>query len=227
MASPILLRRWWRSLEMVFAGDTVKFMSVPTRTVAEALLEEASRMNPGPWVSHVRHVADAAERIARAAGMDAGRAFILGLMHDIGRREGVNNLRHLPDGYRFMLALGYEDAARVCITHAYPINDADMYIGEWDLNLNDAQLLRDVLTHTEFDDEDRLIQLCDALALPSGFCLLEKRFVDVSIRYGTPEFVPRKWQATLEIQKRFEARIGASLYTLLPGVVENTFGFPS
>ena len=31
-----------------------------------------------------------------------------------------------------------------------------------------------------YDDYDRLVQLCDALALPSGFCLLEKRFVDGS-----------------------------------------------
>lgn len=36
-----------------------------------------------------------------------------------------------------------------------------------------------------YDDYDYLVQLCDALALPTGFCLLEKRFVDVAIRYGT------------------------------------------
>ena len=125
----------------------------------------------------------------------------------------------------FMQSHGYANAARVCITHAYPIQNADLYIGAWDLEETDAKLLRDVLAHCEYDDEDHLIQLCDALALPSGFCLLEKRFVDVSLRHGTPEFIPRKWQATLEIQKRFEARIGASLYTLLPGVIENTFGF--
>jgi HD domain len=198
-------------------------MFVPTRAVAEALLEEASHMNPGPWVSHVRHVADAAQRIAQAAGMDAERAFVLGLTHDIGRREGVNNLRHLTDGYRFMRGLGYEDAARVCITHAYPINDTEMYIGKWDLSGEDAELLRDVLARTTFNDEDRLIQLCDALALPDGFCLLEKRFVDIGIRYGTPEFVQRKWRATLDIKDDFEVRIGISIYTLLPGIVENTF----
>lgn len=32
-----------------------------------------------------------------------------------------------------------------------------------------------------YDDYDRLVQLCDSLALPSGFCLLEKRFVDVAL----------------------------------------------
>ena len=201
-------------------------MSVPTRAIAEALLEEASRMNPGPWVSHVRHVADAAGRIAQAAGMDAERAFALGLTHDIGRRSGVTNLRHMTDGYHLMQELGYTDAARVCITHSYPINDADMYFGEWDLNLEDAALLRNVLANTEFNDEDRLIQLCDALALPSGYCLLEKRLVEVALRHGTPEFLSRKWRATLDIKDYFETRMNASIYTLLPGVVENTFGFP-
>ena len=124
-----------------------------------------------------------------------------------------------------MQSHGYADAGRICITHAYQIQNADLYFGSWDLNESDAKLLRDVLARTEYNDEDYLIQLCDALALPSGFCLLEKRFVDVTLRYGTPEFLPKKWQATLEIQKRFETRIGASLYTLLPGVIENTFGF--
>ncbi len=200
-------------------------VSIPSLTTATVFLEEASRLNPGPWVSHVRFVADAAERIARAAGMNAERAYVLGLLHDIGRREGVNNLRHLTDGYRFMRGHGFEDAARVCITHAYPIKDASLFIGPWDLEAADGALLCDVLASTAYNDEDELIQLCDALALPSGFCLLEKRFVDVSLRYGTPEFIPRKWRATLEIQKRFETRIGASLYTLLPGVIENTFGF--
>ena len=69
----------------------------------------------------------------------------------------------------FMQSHGYANAARVCITHAYPIQNADLYIGAWDLEETDAKLLREVLAHCEYDDEDHLIQLCDALALPSGF----------------------------------------------------------
>ena len=38
---------------------------------------------------------------------------------------------------------------------------------------------------------DRLVQLCDALCLPAGFCLMEKRPVDVAVRYGVhPHTVP-------------------------------------
>jgi hypothetical protein len=34
-----------------------------------------------------------------------------------------------------------------------------------------------------------------------------------------------KWQATFEIQCRFESQIGCSIYKLLPGIAQNTFGF--
>ena len=50
-----------------------------------------------------------------------------------------------------------------------------------------------------YDDYDRLVQLCDSLALPSGFCLLEKRFVDVALRYGTPPVMAERWRRILEI----------------------------
>ena len=77
----------------------------------------------------------------------------------------------------------------------------------------------------EFDEYDRLIQLCDAVALPSGFCLVEKRLMDVAFRYGVNEISVPRWKAYLEIQKEFEGVIGHSIYKVLDGVVENTFGF--
>ena len=73
-----------------------------------------------------------------------------------------------------------------------------------------------------YDDYDRLVQLCDSLALPTGFCLLEKRFVDVTIRYGVHPATIDRWKRILEIKALFEAQIGCSVYTLLPGVVENS-----
>ena len=74
-----------------------------------------------------------------------------------------------------------------------------------------------------YDDYDRLVQLCDALAMPSGFCLLEKRFVDVTMRYGVHPATIDRWKKILEIKERFEDQIGCSIYALLPGVMENSF----
>ena len=52
----------------------------------------------------------------------------------------------------------------------------------------------------EYDDYDRLIQLCDSLANASGFCLMEKRMLDVRLRYGIDEYALRKWRTTFDIK---------------------------
>jgi hypothetical protein len=86
------------------------------------------------------------------------------------------------------------------------------------------QFIGRYLAEVEYDDYDRLIQLCDALTMASGFVLMEKRLMDVALRYGINEHTVPKWQAFFAIQAQFEKVIGCSIYTLLPGVVENTFG---
>ena len=88
---------------------------------------------------------------------------------------------------------------------------------------DDYQFMDNFIKNAIYDDYDRLVQLCDALALPTGFCLLEKRFVDVAIRYGTPPVTVERWKKILEIKDLFETRINRSIYELLPGVIENSF----
>ncbi|WP_141508856.1 hypothetical protein [Candidatus Chloroploca asiatica] len=85
-------------------------------------------------------------------------------------------------------------------------------------------IVKTYLENIIYDDYDRLLQLCDALALPEGFCLLEKRFVDVALRHGVHETLPDRWRATMQLQAHFEALLGGSLYSYLPGVVRTTFG---
>jgi hypothetical protein len=200
-------------------------MKIPTRAQAEALMKEAQRKNPGAWVEHSRYVARAAEAIAaHHPALDPEAAFILGYLHDIGRRAGVSGMRHVMDGYTFLIKKGFNDAARICLTHSYPTKRAHSVLVKWDGPEAQLEFIRDYLARIEFDDYDKLIQLCDALALPTGFCLMEKRLVDVALRYGTNEYSVPRWKAYLSLQKEFEKAIGSSIYKLLPGVVENTFG---
>lgn len=200
--------------------------SIPTRNQALALLENAARRNPGPWVQHSLNVAQAAERIAAAhPHLDPDTAYILGCLHDIGRREGVTDLRHVLDGYQYLTALGYADAARICLTHSFAVQDLRSFSGQWDCNEEQLAVLRRDLAAVVYDDYDRLIQLCDALGSAEGFWLIEKRIVDVALRHGLNDFSVRKWQAVLDLEKAFSAAVGQSVYALLPGVVETTFGF--
>lgn len=204
-------------------------MTLPTRDGAEALLDEASRLNPGPWVQHSLYVAQAAQRIAEHhPSLDLQRAYILGCLHDIGRRAGITGMRHVIDGYAYLTELGFDDAARICLTHSFPYKNPQAVFGEWDCTLEELEMVSRYLERIEYDHYDRLLQLCDSLALPTGFCLIEKRLVDVLLRYGrhgVSDWVVLKWQATFDIQRQFEAEIGCSIYALLPGVVETTFGF--
>lgn len=199
-------------------------MNIPTLVQAHELLDEAHSRNPGPWASHSRFVAEAARRIAeRAGGMDWLAAEVLGLLHDIGRRAGVTGVRHVLDGYRYLSGLGYDDAARIAMTHSFPLLNIGEVFGEWDTTDDELRFVEAYLVSVQLDDYDRLIQLCDAIAMADGFVLMEKRMLDVALRYGTNAHTASKWRKKFEIKALFENRMGCSIYEVLPGVVENTF----
>lgn len=199
---------------------------VPTLEEAKEILAEAERLNPGPWVQHSINVGKAAELIAKKDNeIDSDIAFILGMLHDIGRRFGVTNERHCIDGYKFAKAKGYDLWARICITHSYLCKNVQDVCGNRDCTVEERNFVKEYLENIEYTTYDRLIQLCDAIALPCGLCLLEKRLVDVVMRYGFNEYTLDKWKTTFDIQRYFEERIGMSIYRILPDVIETTFGF--
>lgn len=199
---------------------------VPTLEEARIFLEQGGKLNPGPWIEHSLNVGRAAELIAKEdKELDSNVALILGMLHDIGRRYGVTNERHSLDGYKFALENGYDLWARICITHGYLCKNVNDICGKKDCTIEERNFIKGYLGNIEFTAYDKLIQLCDALALPSGFCLLEKRMLDVVMRYGFNEFTLEKWKVTFDIQRYFEERIGTSIYSILPNVKEATFGF--
>ena len=65
--------------------------------------------------------------------MDPEKAYIVGLMHDIGRKFGVKHLGHVYDGYHYMTQLGYDEAARICVNHSFSVPDIGEYIGNMDI----------------------------------------------------------------------------------------------
>lgn len=89
---------------------------MPTRAEAEKILEEAEQCNSGPWVNHSRITAKCTEKIAKLCeNLDSEKAYILGLLHDIGRKFGVRHLGHVYDGYTYMMSLGYDEVAKFAL----------------------------------------------------------------------------------------------------------------
>lgn len=190
----------------------------PDRETALRELEAAGKLNPGLWTAHSLNVAAAAETIARACGMDVEKAYVCGLLHDIGRREGIHGMRHAIDGYNFAISKGWDEVARICLTHSYPVPDARKEIGKRDCTDEEFSFLCSYLETAEYDEYDRLIILCDALGEAAGFCILEKRFVDVTRRYGVFPFTVERWNKTIEYKQYFDTMAKQSVYKLLPGI---------
>jgi len=204
-----------------------KEQSVPTLEEAKSMLMEAEKLNPGPWVEHSLNVAEAAKLIAeQTEDMDPELAYILGLLHDIGRRRyGIIGMRHSIDGYNYAIEHGYDLVARICLSHvAFRYNNKVIIVGKWNGTEEEHNFIVDYLSKTEETDYDKLIKLCDYIALDSGFLLMEKRLVDVAIRGGVNEYTIPRWKSSFKIKNYFEQKIGKSIYSLLPGVIENTFG---
>lgn len=186
---------------------------LPTRTEAAELLNDGLQCNPGPWGNHSLVTAQCAEKIARACNMDPEKAYLLGLLHDIGRKFGTRHLGHVYDGWKYMLRLGYEEAARICLTHSFCEGTLDCYIGNFDTTESETEEIRQALKQTIFDDYDKLIQLCDSLAAAEGVVDMEDRMNDIRRRYGS--YPQSKWDKNMELKRYFEEKAGKDIYSIV------------
>ena len=168
-------------------------MKLPTIIEAENLLNEAEQRNPGAWIGHSKTAAFCAKAIAEHCdNLDADTAYILGLLHDIGRREGVTDMRHIIDGYNYMTSLGQNDCTA-----------------------EETEFINTFIENTEYEDYDKLIQLCDALALPDGATYIEKRLVDVVMRRGFNDLTIQKWKSFFGLKEYFDKKTGTDIYKLI------------
>ena len=191
----------WRLLSMI-----------STRDKAFELIYEAEKCNPGPWVQHSICVAECAEKIAIKCGMDSEKAFVMGLLHDIGRKFGVTHLAHVLDGYNYLMSLGYQEQAKICLTHSFAIKRIEDYIGNHDISQQDKDKLTQILNNCEYDDYDLLIQLCDTLA---GVEVMEmsKRMDDVERRYA--HFPQSKRLQNQKLKIYFENKANENIYKVI------------
>ena len=98
---------------MLKKGENQKVL--PTIEEAMHELELAGKLNPGPWVKHSINVGIAARNIAeKIPEMNPQKAYIVGIMHDIGRRVGIVDIpTHVYEGYKYCMEKGWEVAFNI------------------------------------------------------------------------------------------------------------------
>ena len=196
---------------LTIAMDNLK---LPGRREAEELLAWGHEQNPAPWAEHSKTVARAAQTIASKCGVDEDTAYILGLLHDIGRYKGTMGLRHIYTGYNLMIEKGYDHQARICLSHSFPVKDYAAIYGN-DCTKEEFEEIKIKIDAYEYDDYDRLIQLCDSICMAEGVCLLEVRLVDIARRYNEfNQAILNKWKVLFELKKYFDNKCGINIYSL-------------
>ncbi|MCD2346125.1 HD domain-containing protein [Clostridium guangxiense] len=125
---------------------------------AEKELEIAAKLNPGPWVKHSMSVGLNAKLIADKIDiLDSNKAYVMGLLHDIGRRAGIKSIMHTIDGYDYMMSLNEKEIGKICLTHSYPIQDVNTFFGKFDCTEEQKVFLSSFIKNAVYDDYDRLI----------------------------------------------------------------------
>ncbi len=185
-----------------------------TRAEADTILQEAEKLNAGTWIGHSYTVAKLAERIAMKAGMDKDKAYILGLLHDIGRRKGIMQARHAIEGYYYLKEIGFDEGARICLTHTFQFQHVEGIYDVWDCTDEEKQFVDSYLRSIIYDDYDKLIQLCDALSVTDGYCYAEKKMVSSVLKFGFKDTTLDKWKSILELKEYFDKKMNGDVYTL-------------
>ena len=116
-----------------------------------------------------------------------------------------------------MMSLGYDEVAKICLTHSFNNQTTKEYIGKFDVSDEELNLIKNTLAKVDMSDYDRLIQLCDSLAGSEGVLDIEERMGDVKQRYG---YYPQgKWDSNIRLKKYFEEKAGKDIYE----IVDKTF----
>ena len=196
-------------------------------TIEEAykMLEEAPRKNKELWVSHSVNVAIVVERLAENLGLDSKRAYVFGLIHDIGRgKKEHTGIRHIIDGYNYLMKLGYEDEARICLTHTFydrSIVKGNLTKRNTNLTRAEIKFIEDFINKTKFNLYDKILQIADNMGSATGINTIERRRAESMLRYGISHVSEKNLKTIFAVQNEIEIKLGRSIYSLFPEVTDN------
>ena len=185
------------------------------------LLEEGEELNPGRWIEHSKKVGEASRRIASKLNLDAEKAEVLGIIHDIGKRYG-EKAHHVINGYKYIKELGYDDEyANICLTHSYLNNDINCTAGGVPSHKSDGyEFRKEFVKNHEYTIYEKIINFCD-LMCTDKFMILEQRLIVIMTRRGVDTNTVYHITEALKLKNELDELLGYSVYDLFPEIKEN------
>ena len=192
---------------------------------AYSFLEDAPRKNKDLWIKHSINVAIVAERLAEQLKLDSKKAYVLGLIHDIGRRKKEHvGLRHIIEGYNFLEEQGYKEEARVCLTHTFysrSLVKPNLTKENTNLTRNEIEFISDYINKNGFNIYDKILQIADNMGSATGINTVERRRTESMLRYGITDVSEKNLREIFKVQNEIEEKLGFSLYKIFPEVADN------
>lgn len=169
------------------------------------------------YIYHTTGVADSAYKIAQKCNLNPQKAYILGLLHDYGKiqDEKQTGIPHFFVGYDKMNKDGFSDVANVCLTHSFPIKDFSLSDYS-SYNINYLNKVKTILSQYEYDDYDRLIQLCDIFLEGMNKISYQKRIECIRNRYNLTKEQTKVLESGAKLNKEyFDNLCGCDVYDIL------------
>ncbi len=167
--------------------------------------------------AHSRDVGMVAEIFAKKTKyLNHEKAYVLGLLHDCGYilDEKKEHIFHGVVGYHYMMSLGYDEVAKVCLTHSFYTEN---FRDEDYPHLQDfIPECRKIMENFSFDDYDKLISLCNMMNNAGKICSIDSRIQSVSAEYQIPLKQLNNIKKDLyEIKSFFDEKCQNDIYNFL------------
>lgn len=204
------------------------FGNIPNKDKVRNMVDEAFKKNPGKWIIHSHIIGKTTEKIAKEIGLDPEIAYAAGMLHDIGKGYGYEDLSHMMEGYRILRFDSYFFPAKIALTHGFVTDDIGSYHGANNLSDRDYEFIKAYLKKREIGPYEKLVILLDNL-IGEEYLGLEKRESLRNIAFDEKRLerieILKNWQNDLEskLEKPIESYLPRPRYYKFPyNLLRNT-----
>ena len=148
-------------------------------------------INTSSWIKHSLNVGLATTNLANdLQDTESKTAFVLGILHDIGKKFKTD-MQHTIFGYEYLVNKGYENEARICLTHsqihgkqcannepAVPRWSCQNGISTWDNSIETDDLTK-LLNQATYNSYDNILTIADIMATESAILPIYDRLQDI------------------------------------------------